>query len=273
MWVAVERWLARDARVAANHTTREPTMASIKCGNCHNTHESAADVRACYEHDAEGHAQQQAEIATEQRYERWLEDGGAAHESIQADLELDRMHEDPEDPWLAANRANAANAATDRQIAYIKSLQEERLPEDQRLDDVRLAAITKAGASAMIESLKKRPVLKPTTKEIVNTVNVPAGRYAVEDNGTLKFYKVDVPGADSRWYGRTFVKVQASDNEYPVKGEGARRVLTLIARDPQAAMLRYGREIGSCGHCGRTLTNEESRERGIGPICAGKMGW
>ena len=30
---------------------------------------------------------------------------------------------------------------------------------------------------------------------------------------------------------------------------------------------------GSCGHCGRTLTNEESRARGIGPICAGKMGW
>jgi hypothetical protein len=28
---------------------------------------------------------------------------------------------------------------------------------------------------------------------------------------------------------------------------------------------------GSCGYCGRPLTDAESIERGIGPICAGKM--
>lgn len=36
------------------------------------------------------------------------------------------------------------------------------------------------------------------------------------------------------------------------------------------AMLRYGRLIGACGHCGRTLTNQESRDAGIGPVCITK---
>jgi hypothetical protein len=34
--------------------------------------------------------------------------------------------------------------------------------------------------------------------------------------------------------------------------------------------IRYGLELGHCGRCGRELTNEASREAGIGPICAGK---
>jgi hypothetical protein len=97
--------------------------------------------------------------------------------------------------------------------------------------------------------------------------------YAVEHQGTLKFYKVDKPQS-GRWAGYTFVKVQASDDLYPVKNLGYQaEVLEAIAKDPKAAMLRYGKEIGSCGHCHRTLTNEESRAYGIGPVCRGKMGW
>jgi hypothetical protein len=38
--------------------------------------------------------------------------------------------------------------------------------------------------------------------------------------------------------------------------------------------VRYGMLIGKCGVCGRTLTDEESRANGIGPVCAerGLMG-
>jgi len=32
-------------------------------------------------------------------------------------------------------------------------------------------------------------------------------------------------------------------------------------------MARYGQEIGSCGRCNRRLTDDLSRERGIGPEC------
>lgn len=36
------------------------------------------------------------------------------------------------------------------------------------------------------------------------------------------------------------------------------------------SMILFGQKIGRCGHCGRQLTNQESREAGIGPICRDK---
>lgn len=101
--------------------------------------------------------------------------------------------------------------------------------------------------------------------------NVPAGRYAVEnEDGELRFYKVDQP-TEGRWAGYTFLKVMASDTEYPVKGAAKHAIIAKIAVDARAAMVRYGQEIGKCGHCNRTLTDEASRAAGIGPICAEKM--
>jgi hypothetical protein len=38
-------------------------------------------------------------------------------------------------------------------------------------------------------------------------------------------------------------------------------------RDPAAALKAHGIATGSCGCCGRELTDPESIERGIGPIC------
>lgn len=106
----------------------------------------------------------------------------------------------------------------------------------------------------------------PPVSESINP-----GRYAVEVDGTLKFYKIDKP-TEGRWSGRTFVSVQASDELYPIRSRSARdEILTAIAADPDGAMRRYGREIGRCGHCHRTLTDETSRAMGIGPVCAGKI--
>jgi hypothetical protein len=100
---------------------------------------------------------------------------------------------------------------------------------------------------------------------------VPAGRYSIICDGTVKFYRVDKP-TEGRWAGRTFVKVQASGEFYPVRNSMARaEILFAIAHDVRAASIRYGRELGVCGVCGRTLTNEESRAAGIGPVCAGRL--
>jgi hypothetical protein len=255
-------------------------MPNINCGHCHRYHDTIADVRACWD----GSLASPVEADPDERHELWLESGGAMGDVIQAESIYGQMME-AGDPFLNGERTDveqvlAANQITDRQMAYIRALQEERLPESERMGNIRLAAITKAGASAMIKTLLEKPLL-PKAREAAEDAKavrdslpvIPAGRYAVEDNGTLKFYKVDVPGKESKWHGRTFVKVQAGDNEYPVRGGAAQRVLMLIGKDPKAAMLRYGTELGHCGHCGRTLTNEESRAAGIGPICAGKMGW
>jgi len=101
---------------------------------------------------------------------------------------------------------------------------------------------------------------------------VPAGRYAVENaEGKLGFYRVSRPES-GRWAGKTFVNVQASDDEYPVRGAAAvGSILTKIAVDPAAAAQRYGQEIGRCSRCGRTLTDEISRAAGMGPDCRSKF--
>lgn len=130
--------------------------------------------------------------------------------------------------------------------------------------------VTFAGASALITELKTCPAVEAVDAD---TDNVPAGRYAVENaDGDLRFYKVDRP-TEGRWAGYVFVNVLASDDEYPVRGRAKTSILTAIAADPAAASARYGREIGACGLCGRTLTDEESRARGIGPVCAKNNGW
>lgn len=103
--------------------------------------------------------------------------------------------------------------------------------------------------------------------------SVVSGFYAIVDAAEItKFYKVEVV-TEGKWAGRTFVKVQASDDLYPIKGETAKAVLALIAADPAGASKRYGHSLGKCGVCGRTLTDEVSRANGIGPICANKNGW
>lgn len=98
----------------------------------------------------------------------------------------------------------------------------------------------------------------------------PSGHYAVEMDGKLHFFQVDKP-EKGKWEGWTFLKEQASDEKYPVKGRRMLAVFQAISEDWHEAMLAYGREIGKCGHCNRTLTDEDSRARGIGPVCARKM--
>lgn len=108
---------------------------------------------------------------------------------------------------------------------------------------------------------------QPTT----GTPEVPNGRYAVEEDGTLKFFHVRHGKADTRWAGFVFVDIQASSDTYPLKDRARKaRILALIAQDVEGALCRYGQELGVCGDCGRTLTDETSRSIGRGPICRSK---
>lgn len=152
------------------------------------------------------------------------------------------------------------------------------------------AQLTKAGASHLIDLLLALPVrfipqddidanvaVALGTQTLVTTVDVPAGRYAVETNegavNTLAFYKVDRP-TEGRWAGYVFVKHIVSDGEQRLSQAAGKAILAKITEvGAEVASARYGHEIGECGVCGRTLTNDESRARGIGPVCAAKSGW
>lgn len=102
---------------------------------------------------------------------------------------------------------------------------------------------------------------------------VPPAYYAIlrpgsNDPEDIVFLKVEVPD-EGRWKGYTFVKVQASDDLHNVKDKGLSEsyINAIVEQGWRECLLRYGRKIGKCGHCGRTLTNEESRAYGIGPVC------
>ena len=55
--------------------------------------------------------------------------------------------------------------------------------------------------------------------------------------------------------------------------DDAEQEIVTVCSDPKNAAIAYGRRTGSCAICARELTNKQSIELGIGPICAEKYGW
>lgn len=185
-------------------------------------------------------------------------------------------------PRTAPAMPVAPAPATPRQLAYVtdlladRDLTTETRPKfqdriTQLATEEARATLTREAASALIEYLLTLP--KVTRRPAVKPEEVPAGRYAVEVNDTLAFIKVERP-EEGRWAGYTFVTRQLSDDFVRVSRQQAAVLLEAVrAAGFEEAMTRYGRELGVCGECGRTLTNEESREAGIGPVCRAKNGW
>jgi hypothetical protein len=88
-----------------------------------------------------------------------------------------------------------------------------------------------------------------------------------------KFFRVRHGREDTRWEGYAFLDVQASDFFYPVRDPRRRSLIFAeILKDPVSAMNEYGMRLGRCGVCNRTLTDRHSILRGIGPICAERLG-
>lgn len=163
-----------------------------------------------------------------------------------------------------------------------------------------LPRLTKQRVSQIIDSLKPLPKREATAATTsgdeswsVTTINdgydkiafamtggdgkrVPRGSYAVhggelrwQTTNELLFFSVWISNDGSRWS----VKMYSSDELVPLRRAQQYEVLEVIARNPAACAERYGLEIGKCGICHRTLTNDVSRARGIGPICAERFGW
>jgi hypothetical protein len=130
----------------------------------------------------------------------------------------------------------------------------------------------KIAASQFITTYKDLPIAKapaPAAKTVTET-EVPAGRYAIASEDGVKFYKLDRP-TEGKWAGYTFLKVQASDELYPIRNRDEKaRIIAEIAKDVEGSAAAYGQLLGKCYKCGRTLTDETSRNLGIGPDCRSK---
>lgn len=94
---------------------------------------------------------------------------------------------------------------------------------------------------------------------------IPDGNYAIRENGVVKFYRVSTNG---QWKN---VQVRASDQLYPIRGKAGIAILHQIVRAGlEASQMLFAQELGRCWRCGKSLTDEDSRARGMGPDCAGK---
>lgn len=179
---------------------------------------------------------------------------------------------------------------TDRQRDYLLSLLSEKDMtgiDPERVSAAKSAALdgtmTKEKASELITWAVARPTHQRAHEQAVRNdpevfdqfPDVPAGRYAVNnEEGILRFYSVDRPDK-GKWAGYVFVNVWASDERHPIRGNAAKKAILdkIIEAGPKEAAERFGREIGACAVCGRTLTDPVSREIGIGPICREYTGW
>ena len=165
-----------------------------------------------------------------------------------------------------------ATAPSEKQIAFAKDLINTREVDNRDELLKRLDTIDRKQASQWIDMLLKRPYVNVERPKIES--NVPAGRYAITGkDGTTDFYIVNRPDK-GRWSGYIFVSLQMGDEQRRVPLNQVQSILDRIESDgAESASKRYGLELGHCGVCGRTLTNADSLERGIGPVCAARHGW
>lgn len=99
----------------------------------------------------------------------------------------------------------------------------------------------------------------------------------------LADFVFSLAGEESRNPGAIYVKAHGGDYLGKVAAgrfyasrecstEASASILAAAA-DPHAAAVAYGHKFGSCSCCGRELSNPESVELGIGPICRERFGW
>lgn len=170
---------------------------------------------------------------------------------------------------------------TPKQVAFLRTLAVEAMGKERAkeyLEQLRAdhPRPTQDQASTWITELKERKAQNPITappKARGGLPSVAAGRYAVPAaDGSTQFYKVDRP-TDGKFAGWTFVKwVREGGYETTLPKRQARVVLENIATNPRDALVAYGRKTGVCGMCGRTLTDADSIDAGIGPVCASRIG-
>lgn len=187
-------------------------------------------------------------------------------------------------PFGAAREVTMVRLASDKQIALITSLMDEKdLAAETRpkyrartvafeQDPAQIRSLSVQQASALIEYLFGLPKSFGTTSEPAAFAEVPAGHYAIEQDDKVVFLQVDRPET-GKWAGKVFVKLQHGDDYTNMsQAAGFTMLGRIVEQGIMDCSIRYGRELGKCGVCHRTLTNETSRSAGIGPKCAEKFG-
>lgn len=148
--------------------------------------------------------------------------------------------------------------ATESQISYAQSLLASREVSDTfraTLGDI--TALSKREASALIDTLRSFPYAPRAPRTSAPTSDLVEGIYFAND----EVYKVKRSSA-GRMYALKLVGSSWSYDSAHVRG------LTLAHRITPEQASEFGIRTGVCAICGIPLTNLDSLERGIGPVCA-----
>lgn len=218
---------------------------AIKCGRCRSYHESVADVRKCF--------------------------NGEDVTGTQGQL--------PASKCLTAPQVSYAN----KLLAHFNAVYTGTTPIEQlgRATDGRklldgLVAAREAQAHGKpfrlpenVAQSAKPVVSKPDARELPK---VPKGYYATPSatgNNDLDFWFVDVVEREGQWKGfRSVSRVIGGRSNVRVKGTTRRDALVAIEKAGyEAAGMRFAQELGRCYRCGKHLTDDLSRQLGIGPVC------
>jgi hypothetical protein len=165
------------------------------------------------------------------------------------------------------------NDATTKQIEYIQSLKSQRVKTEQVAEALEVARslweierFSKKAASIVIEVLMDAPVQqdRPTPEGATKTWD-SQGMHQLE--GAI--YKVQL-SQNGRLYAKLLVR-QAGGGWHFEYAPGAVYKLSEETKMDLEQGKQFGALYGTCCVCGRTLTNEDSIEAGIGPICAEKF--
>lgn len=168
----------------------------------------------------------------------------------------------------AVHYTPTTNGPTDKQIAFYQKLLNESglIPEAAFLLVDAFRTASRSSASKAIDQLLAANKAARATR----TVHTLTATRPVLDLG---FYMVDgdvyeVVKAKAGHHYAMLLDPSTGRFEY---AKGAMVKLTADAKMTLEQASAFGHAFGRCCCCGATLTNPDSIERGIGPICAGRF--
>jgi hypothetical protein len=175
----------------------------------------------------------------------------------------------------ASKEHDMGNTATAKQLAFIESLKTQRditsVEAHQALDLSRqlwrVGQFDTRAASALIDVLKEAPKSQIPIRDTEPEDGIYLDTADVEGSRIYKVYKM-VHGSGKQ--GVKYLTVPESGT-FDYLGLASRHLPTTARKMSLEEAKAFGRLYGVCVRCGATLTDEQSIEAGIGPVCAGRF--
>lgn len=177
----------------------------------------------------------------------------------------------------AGATSRPANQASEKQVAFAKRLIGEKdflslVPADRDLATAITEGkpVSKADASRLIDTLL-HTVNKTVERNVEHRSGKKVAAVEVEDGMYLKdgvVFKVQFNREGTRTYAKRLVVHSHGDASFEYVGSVHRLGLKAEHKMTLEQAQEFGALYGTCCACGRTLTDENSIEAGIGPVCA-----